>query len=45
MIQYSEGDTNVEASVDGMGLERDTKRKVYLITYSKADTGAFDRHG
>ena len=28
-----------------MGLERDTKRKVYLITYSKADTGAFDRQG
>ena len=43
MIQYS--DTNVDASVDGMELERDTKRKVYLITYSKADTGAFYRQG
>ena len=41
--EHGEEDTNVDVSADGMGLERDTKRKVYLITYSKADTGAFDK--
>ena len=39
------GDINVDVSADGMGLERDAKRKVHLITYSKADAGAFNRQG
>ena len=27
------------------GLEKDVRRQAYLVTYSRADTGAFDRRG
>ena len=41
----NEENTTVDSSADSEVMERNTKRKAYLITYSQADTDVFDRQG
>ena len=42
-MAYNEGNATVDSSVESEVMERNTKRKAYLITYSQADTYVFDR--
>ena len=44
-VACNEENTIVDCREKGEVMERNTKRKAYLITYSQADTGVFGRQG